>query len=120
TQDSLEFRRRVWQEQLVTYRRLAEAIGAVSASTAGAPSQMTSVDRVRFDSASRSFEALYWSTTVFVSDSSLEQRLRQFHDALRDARLGRDGAADRLRERGDETLKLTREILQRGWNSLGQ
>jgi hypothetical protein len=109
-QDSVEFKRRVWQEQLDIYRRLVGTTGLIASSTD---------DRVRLDSAVREFNSLYWGLVGFVGDSLVEQHMNDFRVQIYDFRRGMSSPED-LKVRADMLNQAARRSLQKNWQQVSQ
>jgi predicted outer membrane protein len=105
-QDSLEFERRTWQDQLETYRQLATAAGKLAASTD---------DRQQFAKAVREFESVYWGVAIFIQDSTVGREFRALHDEIGDYRAGRV-APTRLKLRATSVTEAARVAVYRGWD----
>jgi hypothetical protein len=107
-QDSVEFRRRIWDQQLDAFRQVAKAAGEVASSTD---------DHTRFGKAVREFETLYWGLSVFTADPAVEEKLHDLHVEISDYQKGKS-SADRLRLRSEALVTAMRQSLTRTWTSV--
>ena len=99
--DSLEFRRRLWQQKLDTYQKVTELAGRIAA-TSGADQTKAYTD----------FRTAYWGAMVLVEDSSVEQAMIQFDQEYRDSASGWNKDQSRLMKRADALAKACRQSLQ--------
>jgi hypothetical protein len=106
-QDSLEFKRKIWEQQLSVYRDLSNTIGQIASST----------NTAAFGTAAAKFEEMYWGAAVFTEDREVEQSLHKVHLALRDFREGRL-QADQLRLVAASAVETLRNSLDRSWTDL--
>lgn len=107
-QDSIEFKRKTWEEQLATYRRLVTVAGEVATSSG---------DQARFSRAVREFDVLYWGLMTFVQDKPVESAMLDFHIEISDFQKGRS-SAERLKVRANMLIQATRESLARTWTEV--
>ncbi len=80
TNETLEFRRKLWEKRLETYNKLSDVIGELIIKRS---------DQQAFDSLQNRFEFLYYSAMVVVEDSLVEQKMVSFLTAINDFKLRR-------------------------------
>ena len=72
--DEIEFRRKLWLEQLETYRSISKLSGRIVATPPGKER----------DAAISEFETAYWGSMILVSDKEVTQAMIGLRQALRD------------------------------------
>lgn len=77
--DEIAFQRQLWLERLATYRKVAEAAGAIIANANDSKKMADNVAQ---------FTSLYWGTMIFVEDKSVEQTMIDFSIAIKDYEKG--------------------------------
>ena len=107
-QDSIEFKRKVWEQQLEVYRNLAGAAGQLSTATGNAQ---------EFQKAADKFEQIYWGTAPLFEDESTEAAFKDLHLAVGDFRAHRIGANE-LRLAAAAAGDSMRASLARSWGQL--
>ena len=98
--DTIDFKRKLWQEKLDTYRNLVVLAGKITAVVG------QSVDHAKLDPLAQDLTAAYWGQSVFVEDPEVAEALRKFHQAVTDYQAGLQGA-----EPADEKVKVTANSL---------
>ena len=101
--DTIAFRRRLWQEKLDTYQKVAELAGKIVA-TSGQ-------DQVK---AYKEFHAAYWGAMVLVEDQAVEAAMIAFDKEYRDLKSGWVNDPNRLKVRADVLAKACRASLATG------
>jgi len=77
--DEIAFQRQLWAERLATYRKIAEAAGAVVASVN---------DKTQMEAYILQFTTLYWGVMILVQDKEVEQAMIDFAVEVRDYQNG--------------------------------
>jgi hypothetical protein len=77
--DDIAFRRQLWSERVSTYRKIAEAVGALIATIDNKDDLSKKVT---------DFSALYWGTMIFVEDKDVERAMVDFATTVRDFQNG--------------------------------
>jgi hypothetical protein len=97
--DEIAFQRQLWLERLSTYRKLAEAAGAI---VAGAN------DKEKMQNYISQFTSMYWGSMIFVKDKNVEKPMIDFALAIRDYQGGWRGL-DELKLKADSLIEACRK-----------
>lgn len=73
--ETLEFRRKLWEKRLDTYNKLSEITGKLI---------VYRNNEQAFDSLQERFDFLYYSSMVMVEDTLVEDRMISFSNAIKD------------------------------------
>ena len=76
--DNIDFRRKLWLEQISTYRSIAELAGKIVAHAGDD----------KFEDLSKDFVATYWGTMILVEDHNVETAMIDFSVAIGDFKVG--------------------------------
>jgi hypothetical protein len=92
--DKVEFRRKLWLQQVESYRATAELAGKISAHT----------QDDKLPELARDFVAAYWGTMILVEDPAVERAMVQFYVELTDLKAGWSNER-RIKLRADTLIK---------------
>ncbi len=108
-EETLEFRRKLWEQRMNTYSRLSETTGAII---------IYRNDATALDSLSKTFQRMYYAAMPMVQDEAVEQKLIDFNLALidflekkKDEQYLKSKQIQLMKELG-VSLKRTSEILE--------
>lgn len=101
--DTLEYRRKLFEERLLGYRTLADLVGRIAAHE--------NKDK-KLQELTESFLAQYWGLVILTEDKEVEKSMILFHDELVDYQNNRSNSV-RIKVRADELVKACRASLER-------
>lgn len=97
-----EFHRKMWLDRIQTYRQVAELVGRIIATPAGAEREQ----------AIRDYTTAYWGTMILVSDDpEVERTMIAFASALRDRKTDWRNP-ELLKSRADALLQACRRSIE--------
>jgi hypothetical protein len=100
--DDLEFQRKLWIDQVATYRSVADIAGKIAAHEK---------KDARFDDLVESFSGAYWGSMILVEDEAVANAMIMFHDEILDFRAGRSDAT-RVKQRADILIQTCRHSME--------
>jgi hypothetical protein len=77
--DRVDFRRKIWLEQLATYHTIADTAGKIASSTG---------DKKKLEGLTKDFTTAYWGLAIFVEDRQVQQAMIAFNLAIHDYETG--------------------------------
>jgi len=101
--DTLEYRRKLFEERLSGYRNLADLAGRIAAHE--------NKDK-KLQALMESFLAQYWGLVILTEDKEVEKSMILFHDEIVDYQKNRSNSV-RVKVRADELVKACRSSLER-------